>query len=108
VLELAAREAHALGHHYLGTEHILLGLILESDGVAAQVLMAQGADQDRVRQQVIQLLPEDQGQDVTGQDSRIDALDRRLAAIERWVGMRPDLDDLDEEIAQASREKDGT
>jgi ATP-dependent Clp protease ATP-binding subunit ClpA len=104
-LELTVQESHALGHNYIGTEHILLGLIREGDGVAAQVLVKLGADQDRVRQQVIQLLHGDQGQDVIGESSRIDALDR-LAAIERWVGMRPDLDDLDQEIAQVRREKE--
>ena len=56
VLELALREALQLGHNYIGTEHILLGLIREGEGVAAQVLVKLGADLNRVRQQVIQLL----------------------------------------------------
>ncbi|MGP5659811.1 ATP-dependent Clp protease ATP-binding subunit [Corynebacterium falsenii] len=56
VLELALREALQLGHKYIGTEHILLGLIREGEGVAAQVLVKLGADLSRVRQQVIQLL----------------------------------------------------
>lgn len=56
VLELSLREALQLGHNYIGTEHILLGLLREGEGVAAQVLQKLGADLNRVRQQVIQLL----------------------------------------------------
>ncbi len=56
VLELSLREALQLGHNYIGTEHILLGLIREGEGVAAQVLTKLGADLDRVRNQVVQLL----------------------------------------------------
>ena len=122
VLELADRETRALGHDYVGTEHILLGLIREGDGVAAQVLVKLGADLNRVRQQVTQMLHGYQGADVPSAGSRrgkrvsarllddalvrIDALDRRLAAIERWVGLRPDLDVLVQEIAQVRREKE--
>jgi ATP-dependent Clp protease ATP-binding subunit ClpC len=61
VLELSLREALQLGHNYIGTEHILLGLIREGEGVAAQVLVKLGADLNRVRQQVIQLLSGYQG-----------------------------------------------
>jgi len=122
VLELALREAQQLGHNYIGTEHILLGLIREGEGVAAQILVKLGADLDRVRQQVIQLLHSHPGKDLADSGprrgkrararllndaaARIDALDRRLAAIERWVGMRPGLDDVDEEIAHVRREKE--
>ena len=56
VLELSLREALQLGHNYIGTEHILLGLIREGEGVAAQVLVEMNADLNKVRQQVIQLL----------------------------------------------------
>jgi Clp amino terminal domain, pathogenicity island component len=56
VLELSLREALGLGHNYIGTEHILLGLIREGEGVAAQVLVKLGASLDRVRQTVVQLL----------------------------------------------------
>jgi ATP-dependent Clp protease ATP-binding subunit ClpC len=56
VLELSLREAKQLGHNYIGTEHILLGLIREREGVAAQVLVTLGGDLSRVRRQVIQLL----------------------------------------------------
>jgi ATP-dependent Clp protease ATP-binding subunit ClpC len=63
VLELSLREALQLGHNYIGTEHILLGLIREGEGVAAQVLVKLGADLSRVRQQVIQLLSGYQGKE---------------------------------------------
>src|ERR671910_666295 len=63
VLELSLREALQLGHNYIGTEHILLGLIREGEGVAAQVLVKLGADLNKVRQQVIQLLSGYQGKE---------------------------------------------
>src|SRR3978361_558083 len=63
VLELSLREALQLGHSYIGTEHILLGLIREGEGVAAQVLQKLGADLNRVRQQVLQLLSGYQGKE---------------------------------------------
>ncbi len=63
VLEYSLREALQLGHKYIGTEHLLLGLIREGEGVAAQVLVKLGADLPRVRQQVIQLLSGYQGQE---------------------------------------------
>ena len=121
VLELSLRESRQLGHSYIGTEHILLGLLREGDGVAAQALVTLGADLNRVRQQVIQLLHGYQGQDVESAGprpggrapaglpgdalARFDALDRRLTALERWVSTQPDLEDLDQEIAQVRRDK---
>jgi len=122
VLELSLRESLQLGHNYIGTEHMLLGLLREGDGVAAQVLVRLGADLDRVREQVIQLLHGYQGQDVGSAGSQpggraraglpddalawFDALDRRLTALERWVSMQPDLEDLDQEIAQVRHDKE--
>ena len=122
VLELSLRESLQLGHNYIGTEHILLGLLREGDGVAAHVLVALGADLDRVRQQVIQLLHGYPGPDVESAGSqpgerasaglpgdalaRFEALDRRLTALERWVSIQPDLEDLDQEIAQVRRDKE--
>ncbi len=110
VLELSLREALQLGHDYIGTEHILLGLIREGEGVAARVLAALGADLNLVRQQVIQLLHSHQ---MEGQErlsstrlggpsarlelivnrqteaiiGRLDAIDARLAAIEGHLGI---------------------
>ena len=122
VLELSLRESLQLGHNYIGTEHMLLGLLREGDGVAAQVLVRLGADLDRVREQVIQLLHGYQGQDVGSAGSQpggraraglpddalawFDALDRRLTALERWVSMQPDLEDLDQDIAQVRHDKE--
>jgi len=114
VLELSLRETKELGHSYIGTEHILLGLLREGQGVAAQVLVELGADLDRVREQVVQVLHDRPGEDLTRAGSPLpgdvltgaDSLDRRLAAIERWVGLRPDPDDLDQDIARVRREKE--
>jgi ATP-dependent Clp protease ATP-binding subunit ClpC len=80
VLELSLREALQLGHNYIGTEHILLGLIREGEGVAAQVLVKLGADLNRVRQQVIHQLSayaEGEEEDTTAAE-REELLDERL------------------------------
>ncbi|MGO3658703.1 MAG: Clp protease N-terminal domain-containing protein, partial [Micrococcaceae bacterium] len=69
VLELSLREALQLGHNYIGTEHILLGLIREGEGVAAQVLVKLDADLNRVRQTVIQLLSGYQGGSGSGKET---------------------------------------
>jgi hypothetical protein len=130
VLELSLREAHQLGHDYIGTEHLLLGLIREGEGVAAQVLVRLGADLNRVRRQVIQLL---RGRQVAvptevpakepasfgdasdlprrvrvppGVLSSVNALESRLSAIEQRVGIGPATADLDEQIAQVRRDKE--
>src|SRR5579859_4159272 len=66
VLELSLREALQLGHSYIGTEHMLLGLVREGEGVAATVLVSLGADLGRVRQQVIQLMSGSQGKEAVG------------------------------------------
>ncbi|MDR7417700.1 MAG: ATP-dependent Clp protease ATP-binding subunit [Armatimonadota bacterium] len=75
VLELALDEARRLGHNYIGTEHLLLGLIREGEGVAARVLEAMGADLDRVRQQVVYLLGEEGTTSYTKQASKTPTLD---------------------------------
>jgi ATP-dependent Clp protease ATP-binding subunit ClpC len=61
VIELAFEEARALGHNYVGTEHLLLGLLRESEGVAAQVLVEQGLKLEEVREEVLRLLGHDFG-----------------------------------------------
>ena len=125
VLELALREARQLGHNYIGTEHILLGLIREGEGVAAQVLVRLGADLNRVRQQVIQLLHGYQGKEAEAagvgppgragpQDrrllsqllDRVAAMESRLSAIEQRVGTGPDTRELEQQIDQARRDRD--
>jgi hypothetical protein len=122
VLELSLREAQQLGHDYIGTEHILLGLIREGEGVAARVLVKLGADLNRVRQQVIQLLQGYQGKEPASSGAapgglrrgrvpsdvpaRVDALESRVSAIERRLGSGPATGDLDEQIAQVRRDKE--
>ncbi len=98
VLELSLREALQLGHNYIGTEHILLGLIREGEGVAAQVLQQLGAELQKVRQTVIQLLSgpggsEEQGPQSSGSSGRgessgsgstvLDQFGRNLTALAR-------------------------
>jgi ATP-dependent Clp protease ATP-binding subunit ClpC len=56
VLELALREALSLGHNYIGTEHILLGLVRENEGVAARILLDFDADSEKIRNEVIRML----------------------------------------------------
>ncbi len=119
-LQLALREAMHLGHTYIGTEHILLGLIREGQGPAAQVLAALGADQNRVRQQVIALLHGHEGKPGLARAAgrpggkrrllsqilaRLESMEGRLAALEHRVGV-PDTGDLDQRIAQIRRDKE--
>jgi hypothetical protein len=132
VLELSLREAIQLGHNYIGAEHILLGLIREGEGVAAQALTQLGADLNRVRQQVVQLLRGYQGEagpEVSGPfrraesqpggldviSVRLDAIAGQLAAIAGKLGIGREsgpgpepaaLRRVDERIAEVSREKE--
>jgi ATP-dependent Clp protease ATP-binding subunit ClpA len=127
VLELSRREALAMGHNYVGTEHILLGLLREGDGVAAQVLVGMGADLNRVRQQVIRILSghHDKDEPKGGRAARragkagrrqygplpeilgrVESIDAQLSAIGQRVGAGPDVSDLDQQIAQARRDKE--
>jgi ATP-dependent Clp protease ATP-binding subunit ClpC len=98
VLELSLREALELGHNYIGTEHILLGLIREGEGVAAQVLVKVGASLDRVRQQVIGLLSGYPGGEVVAEPT---------GARTRLVHMTvpAELLEAEEQLAQVRREK---
>jgi ATP-dependent Clp protease ATP-binding subunit ClpC len=84
VLELSLREALQLGHTYIGTEHILLGLIREGEGVAAQVLEKLGADLDRVRNAVIELVTGSAGVEAaaTGGTAEASALMSEVAPTE--------------------------
>ena len=88
VLEFSLREALQLGHTYIGTEHILLGLVREGDGVAGQVLAGLGADLNRTRQLVIEILTgrhQAEAAPVAGEDlrDRLASVAARLALIER-------------------------
>jgi ATP-dependent Clp protease ATP-binding subunit ClpC len=95
VLELSLREATQLGHNYIGTEHLLLGLLREGEGVAAQVLVKLGADLSRVRQQVIQLLSGSAGGREAGAGTRL----VRMTVPE-------ELREAEEQLAQVRREKE--
>jgi ATP-dependent Clp protease ATP-binding subunit ClpC len=90
VLELSLREALQLGHNYIGTEHILLGLIREGDGAAAQVLVGLGVELDRTRQLVIQILTGRRGEETASAVAedlrdRLAAMAARLTVIERTL-----------------------
>jgi len=126
VLELSLRESKQLGHNYIGTEHILLGLLREGDGVAAQVLVKLGADQNRVRQQVIQLLHGYHGKEPTAarlrgerqaaadtqeyeqaaalRDQEKELLAAKAARQEQWAAEHPGLPVLAERCQQLADE----
>ena len=119
VLELSLRESLQLGHDYIGTEHILLGLVREGGGVAAQILVKLGADLNRVRQQVIQLLHGRQEKEPVSPRStagelrllpavkaRLEAVEQRLTAVEQRIGTGPDTSDLDGQIEVVRTEKE--
>jgi len=97
VLELSLREALQLGHNYIGTEHMLLGLVREGEGVAAQVLQSLGADLPRVRQQVIQLLSGYQGRETVGATAG-------APGAEQNPGSSPVLDQFGRNLTQLARE----
>ena len=78
VLELALREALSLGHNYIGTEHVLLGLVRENDGVAARILLDFDADAEKVRTEILRVLSEP-GAPVA------------LAGSERWTAYGPPM-----------------
>ncbi len=94
VIELAMEEARSLGHNYIGTEHLLLGLIREGEGVASQVLMNLGLDLNRVRNEVITLLGSSSPAPAAGTASRtktpaLDAFGRDLTQLAREGKLDP-------------------
>jgi ATP-dependent Clp protease ATP-binding subunit ClpC len=105
VLELSLREALQLGHNYIGTEHILLGLIREGEGVAAQVLVKLGADLSRVRQQVIQLLSGYQGPQAKGEPAAAGAPAAGKEEPGGDKGGSQILDQFGRNLTQQAREK---
>jgi ATP-dependent Clp protease ATP-binding subunit ClpC len=84
VLEMSLREALQLGHDYIGTEHLLLGMIRDGDGMAAQILTGLGADLNRMRAQVVEAQGHREGgpQLPRVYEDRMASLDTRLASIE--------------------------
>jgi ATP-dependent Clp protease ATP-binding subunit ClpC len=120
-LQLSLREAIALGHAYIGTEHILLGLVRADEGVVMRVLNGLGVEPTRVRQKVIQLVSARRVHEEPGAGSatgrgkrkllselrgRLDSLEWRLSVLEQRVGTAPDLGQLDQEITQVRRDKE--
>jgi len=129
VLELSLRESVQLGHDYIGTEHLLLGIVREGEGPAAQVLQQRGIELNSVRQEVIRLLHGHQagegrrrrrvawaragGEGATLEDisHQLRVLGARLAAIEEKLGIeespeRQGLRRVDAEIARVRRQKE--
>ncbi len=131
VLELSLREALQLGHDYIGTEHILLGLVREGQGEAARILVELGADLNVVRQRVVGMTHVSHAQAgrawhrepaevtvarraVSGRMERTLAssfrahfreIEARLSAVEQRVGFGPDVSELDAEIVRVLGEK---
>lgn len=119
-LQRSLREAMALGHGYIGTEHILLGLVREGEGTAMQVLGSLGVEPNAVRQEVIRLVsarqvrqPETTRVNRRGKRKllsevrdRLASLEWRLSVLEQRVGTTPDLGQLDQEITQVRSERE--
>ena len=99
-LELAAEEARSLGHNYIGTEHLLLGLIREGEGVASQVLMNLGLDLNKVRNEVMGLLgsalPGTGQTQAKSKTPALDAFGRDLTALAQEGKLDPVIDRLGE------------
>ena len=126
VLQLSLREAMQLGHNYIGTEHILLGLLREGDNAAVQALVRLGVDLNQVRQAVTSRVPSRPVQDASWPNRaawrlakegskrdllteilvNLEAIETRLATMERRVGAGPDFRDLDRDLARIRREKE--
>ncbi|MFZ9292282.1 MAG: ATP-dependent Clp protease ATP-binding subunit, partial [Ilumatobacteraceae bacterium] len=105
VLELSLREALQLGHNYIGTEHILLGLLREGEGVATQVLVKLGADLGRVRQQVIQLLSGYQGPGAKGEGQAAQGSGSSSKEEQGEKGGSQILDQFGRNLTQLARDK---
>lgn len=118
---LSQEEARRMNHNYIGTEHILLGLLREDDGAAIRVLNGLGVDPNRVRQQVIQLVSARRVHEEPGTGraagrgkrkllselrGRLDSLEWRYSVLEQRVGTAPELGQLDQEISQVRRDKE--
>jgi hypothetical protein len=121
VLQLSLREAMALGHGYIGTEHILLGLIREDAGAATRVLNGLGVDPNAIRQQVIRQVSARQIRQQPGTAravgrgkrrqlselrDQLNSVSWRLSVLEQRVGTAPDLAQLDRDITQVRRDRE--
>jgi ATP-dependent Clp protease ATP-binding subunit ClpC len=95
VLELALREAKQLSHNYIGTEHLLLGLVREGEGVAAQVLISLDADLGRVRQRVIEVM--------SGYSGNVGTGDRALSAARGRANLSPLCPQCRADLVEAAR-----
>lgn len=126
-LDLSRREALQLGHHHIGAEHILLGLVRGGESTGARLLEELGAELSQVREEVIGLLSDDCERAVWAEAgpgaggrldpaaehsavpailSMVESFDSRLSAVERRLGAGPDAGDLDRQITQARRSKE--
>jgi hypothetical protein len=112
-LELALREALQLGHDYIGTEHILLGIVRDPGSRGASILLELGVDQAAIRGRVIELRPASAPRPASArprlptESTRwLESLMSRLAALEQFAGISPDLTDLDDELARLRRLKE--
>ena len=121
-LELSLREAIALGNNFIGSEHILLGLIREGDNRATQIMNRLGVEPDRVRQEVIRRVharrvveepavrraaPRGPKRKLVSElCGRLDSLEWRMSVLEQRVGTGPDVRDLDREITQLRQDKE--
>lgn len=128
VLDLSRREALQLGHHHIGPEHILLGLIRGGESTAAQLLVELGVELNQVRDQVTEMLGEDGERPQEPEPglagpgfspdspaerslipailSLVESIDSRLSAVERRVGTGPEMGDLERQIARTRHSKE--
>src|SRR5215469_9040035 len=112
---LAQEEARELGHHNIGTDHILLGLVREPDCRAAAILSGLGADQAAITQRILELRPAGPQRPRSARPEprsfaeirvKVESVLSRLTAVERFTGLAPDLSDMDAELGRLRREKD--
>ena len=105
VLELSLREALQLGHNHIGTEHLLLGLVREGQGVGAQVLVEMGANLKRVRQQIVGIIGSGASEEIAGEPADVSATGNPDLVIESLAGevrrLRREVDRLRDELRRA-------
>jgi Clp amino terminal domain, pathogenicity island component len=106
VLELSLREALALGNHYIGTEHLLLGLLREDESISAQVLTRLGADHARVRERVLDVLADECGQADSQTQLVADLVDLAEQLTQTWQQKEAAFDTGDLDAAEALRDRE--